>query len=76
YGDLDTDGEITSADSLSVLRKSVGLDNGEDHPPYYDLVIADIDDDEVLTSADALEILRYSVGLSKDSKIGKRIVED
>ncbi len=76
YGDFDEDGEITSADSLSVLRKSVGLDNGEDYPPYYDLVIADIDDDEVLTSADALEILRYSVGLLKDSKIGKRIVED
>lgn len=76
YGDLDTDGEITSADSLLVLRKSVGLDNEEYHPPYYDIIVSDIDDDEVLTSADALEILRYSVGLSKDSKIGKRIVED
>ena len=68
-GDLDLDGEITSADALSVLRGSVGAESFDD----YQAQLADIDEDGSVTSADALEILRYSVNLAASERIGKAI---
>lgn len=69
YGDIDGDGNITSSDSLMILRRSISLE-------YFDETqeqLADIDDDGSITSADALEVLRYSVGLSSNDRIGKAI---
>lgn len=54
-GDMDGDGKTTSADSLSILRMSVGLEPTKDG--------ADVDNDGKVTSADSLIVLRYSVGL-------------
>lgn len=69
YGDIDSDGKITSSDSLSVLRCSVGLDLlDEDH-----ILLAEVDGDGIITSADALEILRFSVGLSNSTLIGTEV---
>ncbi len=69
YGDLDNDNEITSADSLLILRQSVGLENFDD----VEQKLADVDGDESITSADALEVLRYSVGLPATSNIGEKL---
>ena len=71
-GDLDNDGKITSADSLLILRQSVGLEHFTDVQQK----LADVDDDGKITSADALEVLRYSVGLSVSEKIGKLIITE
>lgn len=56
-GDADCDGEITSADALSILREVAGAgvaDCGE---------AADVDCDGELTSADSLGVLRYVASL-------------
>lgn len=82
YGDYDGDRQITSADSLEVLRISVGLYGFPTEMPeniikmykYLCLVAADVDGDRQVTSADSLELLRFSVGLSKNEKAGKPIV--
>lgn len=58
-GDLDNDGNITSADALLALRISANLLPINN---YY-LNTGDIDNDSLITSADALTILRISVGL-------------
>ena len=68
-GDLDGDGEVTSADSLLILRQSVGLEKFDD----LKLKLADVDGDNDVTSADALEVLRFSVSLSTNDKIGKSL---
>lgn len=63
-GDVDGDGKITAADSLKILRFSVGLDypkSWEEHINSY------IDSDNRITSADALYVLRCSVGLKNDN---------
>lgn len=69
FGDVDGDERITSADSLFVLRMSVGLEAYTDET----IAMVDTDDDNRITSADALELLRYSVGLSANERIGKPI---
>lgn len=69
FGDVDGDERITSADSLFVLRMSVGLEAYTDET----IVMVDTDDDNRITSADALELLRYRVGLSANERIGKPI---
>lgn len=66
-GDIDGDGIITSADSLSALRISVKLETTSS------IKLADVDGSGAVDSSDALEILRYSVGLSANSNIGKKI---
>lgn len=65
-GDLDDDGQITSADALLILRMSVGAEEGN-------LALADVDGDGQITSADALAVLRASVGMDSDSGIGQPI---
>ena len=69
-GDIDGDGEITSADALSVLRNSVELE-------YFTPIqirVGDVDGDGEITSADSLEILRYSVGIPSNVETGKTIL--
>ena len=66
-GDVDGDGYITSADSLSVLRISVKLEKAANTK------LADVDGSGAVDSSDALEILRYSVGLPVNANIGKKI---
>lgn len=66
-GDVDGDGDISSADSLIALRISVGIDKAND------ISCIDVDSDGRVTSADALEILRFSVELPTNYRIGKPI---
>ena len=71
YGDVDGDGEITSGDSLEVLRHSVGLTNFNSTQK----ILADVDSDNTITSADALEILRYSVKIPTNGITGKQYIK-
>ena len=64
-GDVDSDGKITSADSLKILRFSVELESPQS---FEEFIQARIDEDYMVTSADALYVLRYSVGL-KDNVV-------
>ena len=64
-GDVDSDGKITSADSLKILRFSVELESPQS---FDEFIQARIDEDFMVTSADALYVLRYSVGL-KDNVV-------
>lgn len=66
YGDLNDDKNITSDDSLLILRYCVELEAFDDDMQK----LADVDNDGIITSADALDVLRYSVGLSSSDKIG------
>ena len=60
-GDVDDDTFITSADSLLILRASIGVIN-----EYTDrLYSGDVDCDKVITSADSLSILRKSAGFDQ-----------
>ena len=58
-GDVDTDGNITSADARLALRYAVKLDEYDDDQK----LLADADKDGKLTSADARLILRVAVKL-------------
>ena len=58
-GDADSDGVITSADSLMTLRFSIGLQ--ELSKTIQTLV--DMDEDGTVTSGDALRILHLSLGI-------------
>lgn len=69
YGDLDGDGDITSADSLLILRASVMLEDFSETKNK----LADVDGDGRITSADALEVLRYSVKLPTTGNIGEKL---
>ena len=66
WGDANNDGNVDSADALSALRISTGLDI----PDINTIIICDIDGDHALTSADALAILRFSVGFIDNAAIG------
>lgn len=57
-GDVDGDGYLMSADSLMILRTSIGLATLTPEQ----MKIADADGDGVITSADALSTLRSSTG--------------
>ena len=63
-GDIDSDGNVTSADALLILRRSVGLESFDDNTEKR----ADIDGDSDITSNDVLEVLRMSSGLSGTNK--------
>jgi len=69
YGDLDGDGNITSADSLLILRASVKLEEFDQTKTK----LADVDGDGSITSGDSLEVLRYSVKLPANENIGKHM---
>lgn len=58
-GDIDNDGEITSADALMILQSVTGLNQLDDEKMF----LADVDGDGELTSADALKILQKIVGI-------------
>ena len=67
YGDLDTDGSVTSADALQVLRFGVSMDTCDEE----EKLLSDVDGDGVITAADALDILRFSIGFDTGSLMGK-----
>ena len=58
-GDVNNDGEVTSADALAILKHSVGMEKLKG----VDLLAADINGDGDVTSADALLALKRSVGM-------------
>ena len=58
-GDIDNDGNITSADARTALRAAVGLDGLNEAQRK----AADVNKDGILNSADARSILRCAVGL-------------
>ena len=58
-GDVNKDGKVNSADSLSILRYSVNLETYTDEQK----ALADIDKNGKHNSADSLHALRMSVGL-------------
>ena len=58
-GDIDNDGQITSADARSALRAAVGLDTLTETQQK----AADVNKDGAVTSTDARSILRCAVGL-------------
>lgn len=64
FGDVDMDGSVTAADSLLVLRASVGLEDLTDVQKE----LADVNGDGKIDSSDSFEILRRSVGLSPNVK--------
>ena len=57
-GDVNTDGQINSADALGVLQYSVGISVKK-----FNKANADVNKDGRINSSDALKILRISVGL-------------
>ena len=58
YGDIDGDGNITSADALIVLKAAAGKTTLTDN----EMQAADVNADGKVNSADALEILKYASG--------------
>ena len=66
-GDVDLDGNVTSADALMILRKSVGLEEFS----TIQMLLGDISGDDSVDSNDALDVLRYSVQLPCNERIGK-----
>ena len=68
-GDVDNDQSIDSADSLYILRASVGLEDVDEKTK----VLYDVDGDDRISSADSLDVLRYSVGLRVDSMVGNTV---
>ncbi len=68
-GELDGDGNITSADALEILRMSVGLVTPDDIKKQ----LADVDGDGEIYAGDALEVLRYSVGLPANERVSTKI---
>ena len=65
YGDIDLDGQVTSADALLLLRHSSGLTT----LTVGNLQGADVNQDKAYDSADALLILRFSAGLSDEGSL-------
>lgn len=66
YGDADKDGLIFSADSLLILRQSVGLEHFDEET----ISLFDVDSDGIITSSDSLAVLRKSVGFNDANKAG------
>lgn len=58
-GDVDGDGEVTSADARTVLRAAADIEILDDDQR----AVADVNGDGELTTADARQILRESAGL-------------
>ena len=61
YGDVDGDGDISSADARLALRASVGLENYKEDSCYYKA--ANVESNDKISAGDARLILRASVGL-------------
>ena len=65
-GDMNSDGNITAADALLILRKSVSAITMSEN----DIIIADTNRDGRITASDALLILRYAVNAGGNGYIG------
>lgn len=63
-GDVDLDDDVTSADSLAILRAGTGLKKLSEQEKK----LADMDGDGLITTNDALLALRTGVGLEKKVK--------
>lgn len=61
YGDVDSSGDITAVDALSILRHVVKLKTFTDNTV---LALADVDHDENIGASDALAVLKIVVKLS------------
>ncbi len=72
YGDVDLDGEISSADARLILRHSVGLCN----TCIACSDLGDIDLDGEIKSADARLLLRAAVSLEDTATWGKRTLDE
>ena len=59
YGDIDSDGDITSVDAVRLVRYLVDLVELTDRQK----LAADVDHDNDITSTDAIKLVRYLVGL-------------
>lgn len=64
--DVDSDGAITVADAVLVLRQVVGLDA----PTPRQRCAADVDADQQVSIADAIAVLRVAVGVGKSRSDG------
>ncbi len=61
-GDVDGDGNLTTADALTILRMSLGI-LAKPTANSVDFAVADFDGDGEITSVDALLVLRVSMEL-------------
>lgn len=66
-GDVNGDGEITTADALAIMRYVLGLADLEDPE------LADVNNDCKVDMADALLVMRYAMGISADFTFGGSI---
>lgn len=71
YGDANRDGNITSEDSLLILRQSVKLENFDNEL----IKLSDVNEDGSVTSLDSLEVLRCSVKLATKTKAGQEYLK-
>lgn len=70
-GDIDGDGELSSADALSILKMACDIE------PCYDLSVADYDGDGIISSYDAVQVLAIAAtGLPFLEKTGDNIITD
>lgn len=68
-GDVNLDGIVDAADSVLVLRATIGLESLTE----IQKLVADVNDDGSVDSADAVDIFRYSINQETDSNVGKTI---
>ena len=61
YGDVDGDGDITTADAVKLVRYLVDLEDLTEQQK----LAADVSHDNDITSADSIKLVRYLVGLEE-----------
>lgn len=66
FGDIDSDGKVTSADAREILRIASGISVAETD---FRKIAADVDGDGVITVVDARIVLQMSVGIIKVKSI-------
>ena len=68
-GDVDSDGMVTAADALMILKHAAGLEKFEDDIL---LLSGDLNSDETVDASDALEVLKKAAGLISITDVIKR----
>ena len=69
-GDVNSDGKVSTGDSLLLLRCAIGLYKLDE----ISQILHDINFDGRITSADSMKILQYAVGIENDSSIGRSVI--